>query len=169
MGVEVESENIVEEYGESRGDLVIYGDRVSEPLAPFELTAEDIPIVLDEVPALALLALFADGISTIRGASELRVKESDRLHTIAKQFETFGAHIEEFEDGISIEGIHDRILHNAAIEHTGDHRMAMTFAIAALFASAETSIPDPESVSISYPDFFEHLQQLTDSVRIVVP
>jgi 3-phosphoshikimate 1-carboxyvinyltransferase len=166
MGVELEATQVREMFGEARGDLIIYGDRIEQPLTPFEITREDVPLLLDEIPILLTLGLFADGTSTVRGAHELRLKETDRLHQIALQFRAFGAEIEEFEDGLSIVGEPNRILQSAPIEHGGDHRLAMAFAIAALFADNPLSIPDAEDASVSYPDFFEHLGELAGREQI---
>lgn len=168
MGVELEATQVREMFGEARGDLIIYGDRVEQPLAPFEITREDVPLLLDEIPILLTLALFAEGTSTVRGARELRLKETDRLHQIALQFRAFGAEIEEFEDGLSVVGEPNRILHAAPIEHGGDHRLAMAFAIAALFADAPARIPEAETARVSYPDFFEHLGTLAGQGQIAI-
>lgn len=168
MGVELEAVNVEEHFGEAHADLVIYGDRTPDALAPFEVHAEDIPQLLDEIPALATLALFADGTSVIHGARELRLKETDRLRTICHQFEAFGVGIQEFDDGLSIVGEPGRRLHGAAIEHGGDHRMAMAFAIAALFSQAVSEISEAEVAAVSYPEFFEHLRRLAGANHVAI-
>jgi 3-phosphoshikimate 1-carboxyvinyltransferase len=166
MGVELESTNVIETFAEPRGDLVIYGSQAPEALVPFNIANEEIPLLMDEIPALLLLALFADGTSVVRSAAELRIKESDRLHSIAEQFQAFGAEVEEFEDGIAVIGVPGRILQHAIIDHKEDHRLAMIFAIASLFCTEETTLSHSEIVGVSYPDFFEHLQRLSAGVRI---
>lgn len=160
MGVEIEATNVREEFGESRGNLTIFGDRLDSALAPFEITAQDVPLLIDEVPELCVLAMFAEGTSSVRGARELRVKESDRLHLVANQLKAFGAQVVEFEDGLEIEGIPDRVLTSSPIEHGGDHRLAMAFAVAGLVADKPIQISDAEAVRVSYPKFFEHLRML---------
>jgi len=161
MGVELEAVEVLEEWNEPRGNLTIFGDRRSGTLAPFQLGAEDIPLLIDELPILMVLGLFANGESTIHGAEELRVKESDRIALAAKQFEAFGVEVEELEDGMVIQGVPERRLAKAAIHHDGDHRLAMAFSIAALFCDGNCEMEGAESVAISYPDFYEHLQRVT--------
>ncbi|MDP4200673.1 MAG: 3-phosphoshikimate 1-carboxyvinyltransferase [Bacteroidota bacterium] len=166
MGVEFEATNVRDSFGEARGDLHVYGDRMDGPLAPFEITPDDVPLLLDEIPILATLALFADGTSTIRGARELRVKETDRLRCLAQQFTAFGAEIAEVEDGLSIVGIPNRTLRACAIDHGGDHRLVMAFAIAGLFADNTVTVPEAEIAAVSYPEFFEHLAALAGEHQI---
>ncbi len=167
MGIELEAEHITEEWNEPRGDLTIYGDRVSI-LAPFHIDEDDVPLLIDELPMLMVLALFADGESAIHGASELRVKESDRLGVAAKQFRGFGVEIEEMEDGIVIQGVPNRMLRNTPIIHEGDHRMLMAFSIAVLFCERPTEIEGAEAAQVSYPDFFQHLQRLCGRERVEI-
>ncbi len=166
MGVELEASHILEEWNEPRGNLTIYGDMLEEPLAPFQIDANDVPLLIDELPILMVLALFAGGESSISGAKELRVKESDRLGLTAKQFQAFGVEAEETHDGISIEGIPDRTLLNAPIVHGGDHRLLMAFSIAALFCNSESTIEDADAASVSYPEFFLHLQTLCGNEHV---
>ena len=168
MGVELEANNVVEKWNEPRGMLTVFGDRMSGSLLPFKIGAEDVPLLIDELPILMVLALFADGESTIRGAKELRVKESDRIHLAATQFEAFGVEVEELEDGILIQGQPERRLASAAIHHGGDHRLAMAFSIASLFCDGFCEIEGAESVSVSYPDFYAHLQSLAGKKCIEV-
>jgi 3-phosphoshikimate 1-carboxyvinyltransferase len=168
MGVELESENIIEHYGEESGDLVVHGATLSG-LHGFTIEAEDVPLLIDELPMLSVLAAFADGESVIRGAAELRRKESDRIALVAKQLAAFGVSVRESEDGLSIDGAFDRTIHSAPIEHGGDHRLAMAFSLAALRADSMVCIEDANAVRISYPDFFSHLRVLAGEtvVRIV--
>jgi 3-phosphoshikimate 1-carboxyvinyltransferase len=168
MGMELEAREIVEEWNEPRGNLTVYGDLRTVPLVPFQIDAEDVPLLIDELPILMVLALFADGESTISGAAELRVKESDRLALTAKQFHAFGAETEETQDGITIEGIPDRTLLNAPIVHGGDHRLLMAFSIAALFCNSASEIEDAEAAHVSYPEFFHHLQRLCGSAHVEI-
>ncbi len=166
MGVELEANEILEEWNEPRGNLTIFGDRRSGPLVSFQINSEDVPLLIDELPILMVLAMFADGDSMISGASELRVKESDRLLLTAKQFQAFGVQVEETSDGIVIEGIPDRILSKATIHHGGDHRLLMSFSIAALFCDSEMTIDAADAASVSYPEFFLHLQSLCGNAHV---
>ncbi len=169
MGVELEANEIFEEWNEPRGNLTVYGDLRTEPLSPFQIDAEDVPLLIDELPILMVLAIFADGESSMSGAAELRVKESDRLGLTAKQFQAFGVDVEESDDGIVIEGVPDRTLSNAPILHDGDHRLLMAFSIAALFCRYPSEIEDADAAGVSYPGFFLHLQRLCGAAHVKLP
>ena len=119
----------------------------------------EVPSLIDELPLLAVLATQATGVTEVRGAEELRVKESDRIEAIAMNLRAMGAEIEVFEDGFRIEG--PQKLNGALIKSVHDHRIAMAFSIAALVAEGETTIQDSECVAISYPNFYETLEGLT--------
>ena len=141
---------------EPRGRLAVSaGDARS-----FDIPSDEVPGVIDEIPALAALAsMMPPGRTmTVRGAGELRVKESDRISALAAGFRAMGAAVEEFEDGFSLES---RPLHGAEVDAAGDHRLAMAFAIAATRASAPVTILGASSVNISYPGFFETLRRIT--------
>lgn len=128
------------------------------------ITADEIPALIDELPLIAVLATYATGVTEVRGAKELRVKESDRIEAIAVNLRAMGAEIEVLDDGFRIAG--PQPLHGAAIRSFGDHRIAMAFAIAALGASSPSTIDDAACVAISYPGFFATLRYLTgDPVR----
>lgn len=118
----------------------------------------EIPNVIDEIPILAVAGALAEGETIIRDARELRVKESDRLAAIAGNLRAMGADIEEFEDGMKING--GRKLKGARLQSHGDHRIAMAFAIAGLHASGETVIEDTACVRTSYPGFEETLAKI---------
>ena len=120
--------------------------------------AEIMPRLVDEVPILALAATQAEGTSEIRGAGELRVKESDRLAHIARGLNKMGAHVEELPDGLRITG--PTPLKGAVLDSAGDHRLAMTFAIAGLIARGETEIDEADCVDISFPTFWQDLERL---------
>jgi 3-phosphoshikimate 1-carboxyvinyltransferase len=114
--------------------------------------------IIDELPVLAAIAPYTrDGI-TIRDAKELRVKESDRIALVAKNLRAMGATFTEHEDGLDIPG--NQRLHGAQIDSGTDHRIAMAFSIAALRAEGETEIHGAEAASISFPEFFTHLEDL---------
>ena len=117
-----------------------------------------IPSLIDELPLLAVVGAQIPGGIRIRDASELRLKESDRLATTALNLRAMGAEIEEFEDGLSVSG--PTPLHGALIDSRNDHRIAMAFAVAALIAKGETQIAGSECVAISFPEFFPLLESL---------
>jgi 3-phosphoshikimate 1-carboxyvinyltransferase len=123
------------------------------------LGAEDIPYLIDEIPALAAWAAHG-GELQVTGAGELRVKESDRISALVRGFRALGAEVEEFTDGFHLRG--SRRLRGGHADAAGDHRLAMAFAIAALGADEPSVIIGADSVSISYPEFFPTLESLCD-------
>jgi 3-phosphoshikimate 1-carboxyvinyltransferase len=129
-------------------------------LESFEVSPADVPGVIDEIPALAALAaMMPEGRTfTVRGAAELRVKESDRISALADGFRAMGASVQEFDDGFTLEA---RPLTGGSVDAAGDHRLAMAFAIAATRAAAPTAIAGASSVDVSYPGFFDELARLT--------
>ena len=129
-------------------------------LRSFSIAPAEVPGVIDEIPAFAALgALLPDGETMeVRGASELRVKESDRIARLAEGLRGLGASVQEFEDGFRIEA---RRLVGGAVDSVGDHRLAMAFAVAATGASGDTTIAGASAVDVSYPGFFEELERLT--------
>jgi 3-phosphoshikimate 1-carboxyvinyltransferase len=144
-------EIIHSDHGEPIGDLEITG----APLQGTTLLEEEIPNLIDEIPVLAVAAALATGRTVIRKARELRVKETDRIATVVHNLRAMGGVVEEFDDGMEIEGGHP--LHGATLDSFGDHRIAMAFAIAGLFASGETVIQNTDCVNTSYPGFLHHL------------
>jgi 3-phosphoshikimate 1-carboxyvinyltransferase len=140
--------------GEPVADLFVRSSR----LHGTTIEGETIPRAIDEIPALALAATCADGDTIIRDASELRVKESDRIATTSGQLRRMGASIDETPDGMIIHG--GEGLHGATVESSGDHRLAMTLAVAGLLAHGETHVGDAESVEISYPGFWSDLDRI---------
>lgn len=131
--------------------------RTSE-LRAVEIGGEAVPSLIDEFPVLCVLASQAEGVTTIRGAGELRVKESDRIRAMAEGLRRMGAEVQEHEDGLSIRG--KAGLKGAEIESHGDHRIAMAFSIAALAARGKTTIHGAEAADISFPGFFHTLRRL---------
>ena len=154
MGARLSLENLREEGGEPVADLVVE----SSQLQAISLGAETIPRLIDEVPVLAVAATQARGTTTIRGAEELRVKESDRLAGMARGLSRMGARVEELPDGLAIHG--PTPLQGARVDSQGDHRLAMALGVAALLAQGETLIEGAEAVDISYPGFFHVLKGL---------
>jgi 3-phosphoshikimate 1-carboxyvinyltransferase len=139
--------------GEPLGTIVVTGDR----LGSLEIAAEEVPGLIDELPAISALAAHGGRI-TVRGAGELRVKESDRITTLVTGFRNLGIEAEEHGDGYTVVG---RGTPKGGIaDAAGDHRMAMSFAIAALAAQGPSRIDGSDAVGISYPGFFETLQSL---------
>jgi 3-phosphoshikimate 1-carboxyvinyltransferase len=130
----------------------------SSKLKAIEIGPETIPSMVDEIPLLALAATQANGTTIIRGAQELRFKESDRLNGIATQLNRLGAAVIEKPDGLQITG--PTPLKGATVDSFGDHRLAMTLSIAGLIADGETIIKNAESVAISFPEFFDKLRKL---------
>jgi 3-phosphoshikimate 1-carboxyvinyltransferase len=155
-GARVEVDGGGEAAGESAGTLhVAYGDPRS-----FEIAPHEVPGVIDEIPALAALAaMMPDGRTlTVRGASELRVKESDRISALAAGLRALGADVDEFKDGFTLTA---RPLRAASVDAAGDHRLAMAFAIAATRAPQPSRIEGASAVDVSYPGFFAELARLT--------
>jgi len=144
-------EQVHKTHGEPIGDVEIQG----APLQGTEIFAHEIPNLIDEIPVIAVAAALANGTTTIRNAAELRVKETDRITTVVNNLRAMGADITEFDDGMEIRGGNN--LHAATIDSHGDHRIAMAFAIAGLFAAGETVITGTECVNTSYPGFARHL------------
>jgi 3-phosphoshikimate 1-carboxyvinyltransferase len=156
MGGEIEIANVREISGESVADLHCRG---GGRLKAVEVHGEAIPSLIDEFPILCIAAAFAEGVTVIRGAQELRVKESDRIKAMATELRKMGVGIEEFPDGLSIMG--SGRLKGAAVESHGDHRIAMSMAVAALAAEGTTSIHGASAVDISFPAFFDTVRMLS--------
>ena len=154
MGAPIEVLNRRDVAGEPVGDLrVTHG-----PLRAFHISGDIIPRLVDEIPVLAVAACHAEGVSRIRGAEELRVKETDRLTVMARQLGAMGARIEEFEDGLAITG--PTPLRGAAVDSETDHRVAMSLAVASLSASGDTALARPGAAAVSYPGFWDDLARL---------
>ncbi len=155
MGGDVRLENIRDVSGEPVAD--IYCNTASS-LKAVKIEKNIIPSLIDEFPVLCILASQAEGVTEIRGAEELRVKESDRIKAMATELRKMGVELEEYPDGIAIKG--KTGLKGATVNSYGDHRIAMSFSIAALIADGVTIINNPECVDISFPQFFTILNQL---------
>jgi len=154
MGGRIEIEDKRNECGEPVGDLVIK----SSDLKGIEINGEDIPRTIDELPIIAAAACFAVGPTTITDAKELRIKETDRIKAVVSEFSRLGADITELEDGMIING--NQQLKGNICDSWGDHRIAMSLAIAATQTQGETTINNSECVNISFPDFFDTLSSL---------
>lgn len=158
MGARVR-EVIEVENGEPVGMVEIHGER----LKGVNIGGKEIPNVIDELPILAVAAALAQGRTVISDAAELRVKETDRLAAIAMNLRVMGAQVTETEDGLEIMG--GEPLHGAKLRSFGDHRIAMAFAIAGLYAEGETIMTDTECVNTSYPGFYKELERLIREPR----
>ncbi len=132
------------------------------PLRGTAVEGEIIPALIDELPILAVMAASAEGTTVIRDAAELKVKESNRIDVMAENLSAMGCDITATEDGLIIHGKRpeEKPLQGAVIHAHGDHRIAMSFAVASLIAEGETNITDSECVVISYPGFYEDLRKL---------
>jgi 3-phosphoshikimate 1-carboxyvinyltransferase len=140
--------------GEPTGTIHI---RYRDP-APFEIAPEEVPGLIDEIPGLAALAAMQPGgRMTVRGAGELRVKESDRIAMLARGFGNLGIAVEEYEDGFTIHGGPPA---GGEADAAGDHRLAMAFAIAGSRARGTVQISGADAVAVSYPGFFDELQRI---------
>ncbi|MEN9210435.1 MAG: 3-phosphoshikimate 1-carboxyvinyltransferase [Thermostichus sp. DG_1_6_bins_120] len=155
MGADIQIENQREIAGEPLGDLRVR----SAPLRGCTLAGERIPTLIDEIPVLAVAAAFADGVTVIRDAAELRVKESDRLAAIAQELGRMGAQVREQPDGLEIQG--GIPLQGAEVDSHQDHRIAMSLMVAALGAQGSTTLIGADCARVSYPDFIPTLQRLT--------
>ena len=155
MGARLREEELSKGPGEPIGKIEILG----APLRGTTIEGKEIPNVIDEIPVLAVAGALASGTTIIRDAGELRVKESDRLAVVAHHLAAMSAEVVETPDGMVIHG--GRPLRGVRLSSHGDHRIAMAFAIAGLFADGETVIEDTECVETSYPGFAEQLRRMT--------
>jgi len=156
MGADIKIENTRYISGEPVADLYCTGGK---KLKALNIKREQIPSMIDEFPILCVAATQAEGVTTIRGAEELRVKESDRIKSMVSELRKMGVEIEEYPDGLSIKG--SSSLRGADIESHNDHRIAMAMSIAGLIAEGVTTINGVSSVNISFPGFFDIIRRLT--------
>lgn len=154
MGAGIDYLNKWDEAGEQIGDLKIFHQR----LTGINITKDNVPGLIDELPVIAILATQAEGETEVRGAEELRVKECDRIHAVCSNLKRMGADILELDDGFIING--PTPLKDANIETFHDHRIAMTFTIAGMIADGDVVLDHPECASISYPEFYDELERL---------
>ena len=155
MGADVTLVNKTIEGGEPRADILARSSALKGTVIEGEL----IPTLIDEIPILAVMAALAEGTTVIRDAAELKVKETNRIDTVTAGLAAMGAHVTPTEDGMIIEG--GSCLTGARIQSHLDHRIAMAFAVAGLAAQGETFIEDSQCVDVSYPEFFQTLEQLS--------
>lgn len=157
MNADIEINNRGHEGAEPVADIVVR----SSDLKPVEITEDIVPNCIDEIPILAIAMLFAEGTSRIRGAEELRHKETDRLQAVGEILQRTGAAFTEFEDGFEIEGQPDFVPDAATMSSYHDHRIAMSAAVLSLMAEDPSKITDAECTAISYPTFWDDLELLT--------
>jgi 3-phosphoshikimate 1-carboxyvinyltransferase len=156
MGAHIELENERDVAGEPVADLVSWS---SPHLHATTIDEDLVALSIDEVPLVALLGLFAQGETVVKGASELRAKESDRLAVVADGLSELGGNIEATADGWRIQ---QSRLHAGRVDSDGDHRMAMLFALAGTLGGG-AEIAGADSVAISYPSFWSDLESLSSA------
>jgi 3-phosphoshikimate 1-carboxyvinyltransferase len=145
--------------GEDVGDIRV---RHCGRLRGIEIPVGLIPSLIDELPVILALAAVSDGTTRLRGAEELRVKESDRLAVMANGLERLGVSLREYEDGMDIDG---GAIRGGQVDGAGDHRCAMSFAILGQVASGEISIAGAENINTSFPTFVRDLSAVGGTVR----
>jgi 3-phosphoshikimate 1-carboxyvinyltransferase len=154
MGADLEISENGENFFEPSGDLVIKTSNLKGTVVEGGL----IPKLIDEIPIIALMATQAEGTTIIKDAEELKVKETNRIDTVVNELRKLGASIEATDDGMIIHG--RAKLHGGTVSSHGDHRIGMMLAIAALLCDGDVILDNPESISVSYPNFFNHLNSL---------
>lgn len=154
MGGDITFANVNADSGEPTADITVK----TSSLKGCVIEGDIIPKLIDEIPVIAILACFAEGETVIKDAAELKVKESNRIDVMVNNLSAMGADITGTDDGMIIRG--GKPLHSAVIHSKKDHRIAMSFAIAAMCAEGETEILDADCVNISYPDFYRDLEKL---------
>ena len=155
MGADIRLSGEREVCGEPRADIRVR----PAVLKGIEIGGEIIPRLIDEIPILALAASLAEGETVIRDAAELRVKETDRLRTVAEGLKTLGAEIEELPDGLRIHGRPH--LAGGSVRSSGDHRLAMTWAVAGLISQNGVSVENMEAADVSFPGFLEGIKKVS--------
>ena len=153
MGADITIEELPSK-GEPVGHITVR----SSKLKGTTISGKLIPRLIDEIPIIALLATKAEGTTIIKDAAELKVKETNRIDTVAHELSLLGANVTPTDDGLIIEG--GTPLHGGNVTSYGDHRIGMMLAIAALVAKDEMELQDPSAIDVSYPEFFDHLEQL---------
>lgn len=160
MGADIEILDQRDVAGEPVGDLRVRASRLKAVNVPIER----VPDMIDEFPAFAIAAACAEGTSSVRGAHELRVKESDRIDATARGLEALGISVQEYEDGMAIEG--GATMTGGCIDSRGDHRIAMSFALASLRATGTIRILDCANVDTSFPGFAELASQVGLALQV---
>ena len=159
LGASARTQNVRQQHSETVGDILVSSAHLRSEHRGTVLRGAIIPNIIDEIPILAVVGTQVEGRVEVRDAKELRIKESDRIRTVADGIRALGGEIEEFEDGFAITG--PQRLIGGRVETSGDHRIAMAFAIAGLIAEGTTEIIDADCASVSFPEFYESLAMLT--------
>src|SRR5258707_11849352 len=163
LGAHIDRQNVRKQHGELVGNLVVSSSQLVPELTTKQggmiLSGAIIPNILDEIPMLAVAATQVEGRIEVRDAKELRIKESDRIRTVADGIRALGGEIEESEDGFSISG--PQRLIGGRVDSAGDHRNAMAFPISGLVADGVTEISGADCASVSFPGFYASLAMLT--------
>lgn len=154
MGAKIQVEQTVD-VPEPLGSITVEGGR----LKGTRITRDEIPGLIDELPILLVAMALAEGESLLSGAEELRVKETDRIHSMVTNLEKIGADIEELPDGCLLKGVEQ--FQSATVDSFGDHRTAMSMAVANLCMEGDVTIENTQCVSTSFPSFFDDLARLT--------
>ena len=154
MGADIELNDVHESGGEPIGDIRV---RYAGPLRGVEIAAEQVPALIDELPVIFALAAAGEGTLRLRGAAELRVKESDRLAVMAQGLRKLGVAVEEFPDGIDITG---GAIGGGTVDGAGDHRCAMSFCVLGQVASGPVTVTGAHNIATSYPGFADDLARL---------
>jgi 3-phosphoshikimate 1-carboxyvinyltransferase len=172
VGINQTRSGIIDVLKAMGADLMLHNERImnGEPVADIEVAYSFlkgteigggiIPRLIDEIPVIAVLATQAEGVTVIKDAAELKVKETNRIDTVVVELRKMGAHIEPTEDGMIIHG--GTPLTGAVCDSHGDHRIGMAVAVAGLAASGETTVLNAASIDVSFPGFFATLQQISE-------
>jgi 3-phosphoshikimate 1-carboxyvinyltransferase len=155
MGADIET-CVENDSGDPAGTITVRGAQ----LCGTEIGGDEIPNLIDELPVISAMAALADGQTVIRDAAELRVKESDRIALMASHLQACGVEVEEKPDGMIVNGVADIKAPSEPLSSDGDHRIAMSMAVLATFANEAFELSDVNCVDTSYPQFWEHLEQL---------
>jgi len=164
LGANIQISNTRTVHRELVADIQVTSSELKSQAEGLVLSGSIIANVIDEIPILAVVATQVEGRIEVRGARELRIKESDRIQTVVAGIRALGGEIEEFEDGFAICGPQN--LTGSRIETDGDHRIAMAFSIAALIADGTTEIVDADCAGVSFPEFYDLLRSLTSEGHI---
>jgi 3-phosphoshikimate 1-carboxyvinyltransferase len=160
IGARVEIENPRVAHGEPVADILV---RSSDLKGDLELSGSIIANLIDEIPILAIACARTDGTLTVRDARELRVKESDRIRSIVDNLRRMGVEVEEFDDGLRLNG--KQRLRGASVDSFDDHRVAMSFSVAGLIAEGETEVARADAASVSLPEFYQLLATSGASIQ----
>ena len=160
MGAQIETELTVTD-GDPIGNVTVRGAQ----LHGAEICGDEIPNLIDELPLAAVVGALAEGQTVIRDAAELRVKESDRIAVTVAHLRAFGVEVTEQPDGMTVNGPATLTIPTDSLDSHGDHRITMSMAILATFATAPVQLNNVGCVQTSYPDFWNHLEQLSGKVE----